>query len=505
MARRRWYLIILPAILGVAAGYGLVRVLPKRYTSQAMMLVEQQQVPNTYVEPIVTEDLNARIANIEEQTLSRTRLAPVIERYSLFKEDGKQPPMDQMIVLMHKAVKLTPVQPMVTTPSQTIPGFYLAVTLDNPRQAQAVCNDLTSMFVDEYIRQQEMTAQGTTNFLQSQLDDAKRKLNEQDAILADFEGKYMGALPDETRTNLDMLGTLNTQLEAVTENLNRAVQDQSYMQSVLAEQVQAWNVTREMKDGYVATPDTQGGNPLLDQLATLQSQLSTLRARYTDDFPDVIKVKSEISAIQKQIRDAAPATPATKQSKVPSATTLEPPEIQKLRGEIQSLGSTIKIDTQQQDQLKGQIAVYESRLKLSPEVEEEYKKITRDHDTAQKFYNSLLAKSDQSHMASELERRQEGEQLRVMDPASLPDRPSFPKPLLFIGGGFAGGLALGVAGVLGLEMSDKRIRSERDLQYYLGSSAFALIPSIEIAALRKSQHLKTTGRKDKPRKLIEAS
>jgi uncharacterized protein involved in exopolysaccharide biosynthesis len=164
---------------------------------------------------------------------------------------------------------------------------------------------------------------------------------------------------------------------------------------------------------------------------------------------------------------------------------IEPPAIQKLRGELRSLQETIAMDRQQQGRLRRDIGLYESRLRLVPAVEEQYKKITRDHDTALKFYNTLLAKEDDSQMATALEQRQQGEQLKVMDPADLPGSPSFPKPPLFIGGGFAIGLALGLAAVLAIETSDKRIRSERDLQYYLGTSAFALIPPIETDAVRR--------------------
>lgn len=497
--RRRWYLILAPAVVGLVIGFGLVRVLPKRYTSQTLMLVERQQVPHDFVQPVISEDLNARIANIEEQTLSRTRLQPIIERYQLFKKDSARRSIDDLVLKLQKAVNLTPIKPVVKTEDETIPGFYLSVTLDDPRTAQQVCADIASMFVDEDIRQREHSAEGTTNFLQSQLDDAKRKLDDQDAILAQFEGKYMGMLPDETKTNLTMLGTLNTQLQAVTQALNRAVQDKAYMESVLAQQLQSWKVTREMQDGYIPKGDS---NPLVQELATKEAQLASMKARYTPQFPDVIKLKAEIADLKKQIQSTTPPEAKSGASGT-AASALEPPQVQQLRGQIQSLDDAIKLHTNEQQEIKKQIRIYESRLQLTPQVEEQYKKITRDHDTALKFYNSLLAKRDQSQMASELQRRQEGEQLSVMDPANLPDKPSFPKPRMFLGGGLAGGLALGLALVMVLETNDPRIRTARDIEYYLGAPAFATIPSIEINVVGK-QVRQPVIKKHRPRTLTGA-
>lgn len=471
MLKRRWYFAVFPALVCAMIGYGATRVLPKSYTSQTLMLVERQQVPHDFVQPVVTEDLNARIAKIEEQTLSRTRLQPLIERYGLFGKEASAKSMDDLVLLLQKDVTLTPVDSVIRTKDETIPGFYLAVTLNDPRIAQQVCADITSMFIDEDIRERQHSAEGTTSFLQTQLEDAKRKLDEQDAIQAGFERKYMGMLPDETKTNLEMLGTLNTQLQAVTEALNRADQDKAYMESLLAQQLDELKLSQQLRGTTATTAD-----PLGDQLLKLQDQLTTLQAHYTDQYPDVVKVKAEIADLKKQIAAADP--PADKAATGDHAAALEPVEIQKLRAQIRSLAETIQTDSRQQQEVKTDIEAYKSRLQLSPAVEEEYKKITRDHDTALKFYNDLLGKRDESEMATDLERRQEGEQLSVMDPASLPDKPSFPKLPQFLGGGLGAGLALGLAMVLGIGTSDKRIRTGRDIEYFLGTVSFAVIPAI---------------------------
>lgn len=467
MIRRKWYWILFPAIAGVALGYTLTLILPKHYTSQALLLIEQQQVPGVFVQPIVTDDLNARIAKIEEQALSRTQLEPLIQRYHLFKDEGGSKSMDELVALLQKAVTLTPVASVVRAKDESIPGFYLAVELSDPRTAQEACADITAMFIDEDIRERQHSAEGTTSFLQTQVDDAKNKLDAQDAILAAFERKYMGMLPDEAKTNLGMLGTLNTQLQAATDNLSRAVQDKAYTESLLAQQVDELKLSQRL-NGTTTGPDS----PAV-RLARLQDRLTSLQARYTDQYPDVVKTKAEIADVKKQIA----ADPLSK--------NVEPAEIQRLRAQLQSLTQTVKVDMREEEQLRADINKYKSRLQLSPAVEEQYKKITRDHDTAVKFYDDLLAKRDESEMATDLERRQQGEQLSVMDAADLPDQPSFPKPVEFLVGGLAAGLALGVAIVLGIGTTDTRIRTARDIEFFLGTVTFAIIPSIGTSTITK--------------------
>lgn len=478
--RRRWLLILLPALFGPAIGYGVSLLFHSRYTSRSLLLIEPQRVPDSYVKPVITEDLNQRVENIQEQTLSRTRLQPLVERYGLFKDQAAQKSMEELVAMLQKTIELTPIKPIVRSREEIVPGFQIDVTLDDPRVAQQVCADVTSMFVDEDLRQREHTAQGTTSFLQSQLDDAKRNLDQQDAKLAAFKRKYTGMLPDQMQTSLTLLTTLQSQLEAVTQALNRAQQDKAYTDSVIEQQVQAWEINRAMKagvtPGQVTDPD-----PLAKRLSDLQNYLVSLKARYTDDHPEVISVQAEIDDLQKQIREATARPKPKLTEKVEKSTEPEPAEIQQLRAQAHSYDEAIKASGREEKRITDNIKQYEARLQMSPVVEQEYKEITRDHQSALQFYNDLLGKRDQSGMATDLQRRQEGGQLRVMDPADLPVKPSFPNKPLFALGGLGFGLALGLGLGLIAEQTDKRVRTEVDIEFYLGVPPFALIPLVETA------------------------
>jgi polysaccharide chain length determinant protein (PEP-CTERM system associated) len=464
--RRRWVLITVLALVGGPLAYGVARLLPNRYKSQTLVLVEQPTVPSDYVKPVITTEINERLASMREEILSRSRLEPIIHQYNLYANDINRRPMEEIIARMQKDIEVTPVQPMAETQAQELPGFHISVTLDNPRTAQAVCTTVTSMFIEEDYRLRQQRSTDTTQFLAQQLVDAKAKLDAQDSKLAAFKSRYLGSLPDQEQGNLNLLMGLTSQLDAATQALARAQQDKSFAESMLAQQLAAWQATQS------------GSNPetLEAQLAALQTQLANLQARYTEDHPDVIKTKNEIAALQKKIADdnAQSRTPGSQKS----GKTVEPAQIAQLRAQVHTTDQVIAEKTREQEKIQQAIKVYQDRVQSSPAVEQQYKELTRDYQTALDFYTDLLKKRDQSAMAGDLERHQEGEQFRVLDPANLPDKPTFPNRIEFALSGFGVGLALGVGIAFLLEMRDTSFRTERDVEFTLRLPVLAMVPTV---------------------------
>lgn len=479
LQRRRWAIII-PAVLGPLVGYLITLFLTPTYTSQSLILIEQPKVPETFVKSVVTSDLFERLATMQEQILSRTRLQPLIERYDLYKSERRRS-MEDAVEEMRKSILVTPVEfasdiaakrkpgPPGT---QAVPGFSITFTAESGQLAQQVCQDLTSMFLAENLRQREERAQGTTDFISNQLAEAKRKLEEQDAKLAEFKRRNIGELPDDQQANLQVLTAVNNQLTTITDSLNRAQQDKVFNESLLDQELAAWQSS---------VKTSAPSQTLQDELSKMEDYLVTLETRYTGDHPDVIKLKNDIAKLQKTIAEqgAADKDKADKTKAAKAAQPgLEPPQIQKLRAQIALDEQFIRVRTRELDRVQQQMNTYQSRLQLSPVVEEQFKNLTRDYETALKFYNKLLADKDQSEMSTDLERRQEGEQFRVLDSPNTPKKPSFPDPLIFAGGGLGAGLALGLGIVLVVELRDKSIRDERDIEFYLQLPTLALVPSL---------------------------
>jgi uncharacterized protein involved in exopolysaccharide biosynthesis len=225
MLRRHWAMITILAVLGPCVGYGISRVIPSRYKSSTLVLVEEPSVPTDIVKPVDTTDINERLASMQQQILSRSRLEPVIRQYGLFQSEMSKYTMDDLVAQLQKDIEVTPVLPMAETRANNLPGFFVNVTLDNARTAQEVCTTVTSMFIEENLRTRQLHSEDTTQFLSQQLADAKTKLDEQDAKLAAFQSRYMGSLPDEESTNLNLLNNLSSQLDAATQAIARAQQE----------------------------------------------------------------------------------------------------------------------------------------------------------------------------------------------------------------------------------------------------------------------------------------
>jgi uncharacterized protein involved in exopolysaccharide biosynthesis len=367
------------------------------------------------VESLDTTDINQRLASMQQQILSRSRLEPIIRQFNLYPEDLNRISMDELVVRLQKRVDVTPIMPMSETRAQELPGFYIAVTLGDARQAQSVCTAITSMFIEQNLRLRQEHSETTTQFLAQELASAKASLDEQDAKLAAFKSHHTGELPDDEQTNLNLLTGLTSQLDASTQALARAQQDKSFNESLLTQQVAAWQASQTGRN-----PDT-----LEQQLIALQAHLVTLQSSYTDDYPDVVKAKNDIAILQKRIAESEGPNNAPVTNKGPKMST-EPAQIQQLRAQLHTDDLIIASKTKEQEQIRKQIALYQERVQSSPAVEQQYKELTRGYQTALESYNELQKKRDDSEMAVNLERKQEGEQFVVLDPANLPDKPSFP-------------------------------------------------------------------------------
>jgi len=474
--RRRSLVILVPAIIAALISLGVSYSFPTLYTSEAVILVEGQKVPEGFVTPVTGEELSQRIDTAQARVLSHNRLAPLITRYGLqrsrFGEQSLEDALDGMranisVSALETNLANTPSRRRAGRPPADLTGFYIKYTTSNALIAQQVCNELASMFVEEDLKARQEAAQGTTEFLSSQVSQAKRALDEQDTKMAAFKRRYLGQLPENQTNNLKILEGLNSELDATTQALSRAQQDKAYAESVLAQSLADLKSSQSNADPKV----------LEQQLSSLQSQLLTLQSHYTSDHPDVIKTKSDISEVQGKIKELDSADQRVDDKSQKAAVTVTP-EIQKLRAQVQQDKEAIAQSTAQQSYIEGQIHLYQSRVELSPTVEEQYKILSRDYDTAQKFYGGLLSKKSESAMTTDMERRQEGEQIRLLDAASLPDSPSFPNRVLFAGGGLGAGFALGLGIAMLFELRDSSIRNELDIESCFGLPTLAFIPPL---------------------------
>jgi polysaccharide chain length determinant protein (PEP-CTERM system associated) len=477
--KRRWWIIAIPTIIFPVIAVGITFFIPPKYVSETLVLIDQQKVPDEFVRSVVNQNLDSRLASMKEQILSRSQLLPIIDKYNLYADQHMT--MDGRIDLARKSIEIQPIHSEISG-GGGLPGFKIFFTASDPHTAQQVCAEITSLFTAANLRQRQGAAQGTTDFLSQELAEAKRTLDDQDAKLAAFQRQYFGMQPSDEASNVNILTTLRSQLDATTQTISQLEQTKSIDQDFLAQQPQS-----TVSTAAIQTPQAQQ-----KELDTLLAQKADLSQRYTADYPEVKEVNREIASLQKEMA-AAPSPPPVS-SGPPTLSSADAARAQQFKLALQALNFQIQSKQKEQDQIQQQIRTYQARITATPEVEEQYKQLTRGQETSQSYYNGLLAQTQQAKEATALENRQEGESFRLLDESNLPESPSWPKRSVFAGGGFAFGLALGLLIVALVEYKDTALRTERDIWEFTQLPTLAIIAwSGEVADLGSSKSSRPKG------------
>jgi polysaccharide biosynthesis transport protein len=470
VVRRRWW-ILLPLFLVWAAVWAASWFLPVSYTSESLILVEQQKVPDQYVVPNVTSNLQYRLQSLTEQILSKTRLQSMIDRLRLYPHRGtlnSPDPVDQMRSDIKFELESTPDRPGDYT------AFKLRYSAASPELAQRVNADLASLFIAENDNTQRQLSENTTNFLQAQQADARANMAEQEARVAAFKQKHLGDLPSQLESNMQILAGLQSQLQNAQQTLDAARQQKLYLES-LVQQYQAAQTGFGTGDSATASPQT-----LESELLEMHLKLQDLQSRYTDGHPDVVAVKEKIMQLDhlKKQREVELAAKMNDGKVMDAIDSSAPTAIMQVQSQLKANQLEISNIQQHERNLESQITAYQGRLNLTPETEQELTAISRGYDESKSNYDSLLQKQMQSQLATSLEERQQGEQFRIIDPPSLPKKPSTPNYLWFSLAGLLAGLSLGLGLTILLEMTNVRVRQEKDLLGIVPAGILVGIPHL---------------------------
>jgi polysaccharide chain length determinant protein (PEP-CTERM system associated) len=478
IVRRYWWIPTFMTLALGALGLAAALVLPKKYTSTTLVLVEQPAVSKKLIEPVITDDLNQIMASMKPKVFSRSRMEAIIEKFNLYPQQRATTHMEDLVEKLKSAVNVELLAPTAGSVDREPPGFNVSVTFDNPQLARQICQEITSAFMEQNGELRIKRTNDTTRFLSEQVDQAKAKLDDEDKKLAQFKAEHLVSMPENEQQNLALLGTMNSQLDATTQALSRAHEDKALNETLLNQQEANWKATQTGQQN----PETQD-----QELAALQSQLSSLLTKYTPEHPDVIKLKAQIEDLKKRMAEAPPVKPSAASAQ--AAALREPASIQQLRTKIKQNDFAIVDLTKRQGQIQDQIRGIQGRLQASPVVEQQLKDLTRDHQTASDIYNDLLRKRENSVIAGDLEHHQEGANFIVLDAPSLPSSPSFPKKSVFLGGGLGAGLALSLGVLYLLALSDKALYTERDVEVCLKLPVLASVPSFDVQVSRHPQKI----------------
>jgi polysaccharide chain length determinant protein (PEP-CTERM system associated) len=473
--RRRWWFLI-PVFIGWSIVWGLGWLLPPLYRSQSFILVEGQKVPKDYVVPNVTADLANRLQTLTQQVLSRTQLSRIIKEFALYpRQSGRLSP-DELVDVMRKDIQIDLVQ---DKRREELTAFKISFSSGDPHTAQSVINELTSLFIDENLKTREQLTESTTDFLRNELEDAGKTLAEQEQKIRDFKTRYLGQLPGQLQSNVQILTGLQSQAELELDALNRAKQQNLYLQSLLEQYRTVQGDMGQGKDSPVHSPASD------QELVRLGAELTGLRARYTEKHPDVQKLEDQIAATE-QMKEriatdfASTAANSSTDSKSPAVVGNPDPResgpIMELESQLKANQLEIQDRQHELKDLQTRTEEYRARLNETPIREQQFADLTRDYEQSQSNYGSLLAKRNQSELATNLEKRQQGEQFQLLDPPSFPDKPYWPERLVWSWVGLGIGIALGFSVTAAAELIDDRIRDEEDLKQVLPVTILAEIP-----------------------------
>jgi succinoglycan biosynthesis transport protein ExoP len=487
LRRRRWWF-ILPAFLIWAAVWIASWFLPAIYRSETVIVVEQQRVPSQYVVANVGDDLQQRLQSMTQQILSRTRLLRIMEEFNLYGHHGKRE-ADALVEAMRKDIQIEMVR---SSNYAELSAFKIAYLSRNPETAKLVVSQLSSLFIEENLRARQQQSEDTTEFLDSELEQARISLAAQEEKVRDFKSRYLGELPGQLQSNVQILAGLQSRREQEMSALAQARQQSVYLESMLHQLRGVEADMRVGKSGLVQAPVS-----LDNDIERLQTQLAELSSRYSDEHPDVRKLKTQLANAQrlKEAREAELAK-ATKTSSSEESTVRRPSsyaDVQAMSPRLQAEGqlkaNRLEIENRQRsiNDIERQIGAYQGRLNTSPLREQQLADITRDYDQSRKNYEQLLAKRDQSEMATNLEKRQQGERFRVIDPPNVPQKPYSPDRFKMALAGLGAGVFFGFVSVVGLEIADDRIHNRETLQEIVSAPILVEVPALLTASEEKNR------------------
>jgi succinoglycan biosynthesis transport protein ExoP len=471
--RRRWQFLI-PFFCGWVLVWGASWLIPSTYRSGTLILVEQPSVPEKYVVSNIDSDIQHQLDSITEQILSRTRLVRIIDNLGLYAQDRKHKSADDLVETMRKDIEIE----LSHGDDRKLSAFDIYYASRDPKMAQAATAELANLFITENLEQRQERSENTTKFLGDQLDQARAKLAAQEAKLRVFKDQHLGELPNQTQSNLQILSGIQNQMQTNQDSLNRAKQQNTYLESLI-------NQYRAMDHGSKPVEGGPVGLAEIDkELDQLKAQLADLTSHYTDKHPDVRKTKEQIARTEQMRERVVGDMRSRANDAVPepaSATSLDPKSAPILDLESQLKANRLEIANREAEikDEQNKISQYQGRLNMAPVMEQQFADITRDYDQSKTDYEALLAKKNQSEMSTDLEKSQQGEHFRMLDPPNLPVRPYKPNRLMLCGAGLAVGLVLGGGFAFGQEKLSGKIYSEREIKKFVPYDVIAEIPPIE--------------------------
>lgn len=468
IAIKERYWIIVPFLLITLGGIGYSLTIPKIFQATTLILVQPQKVPQNFVRSIVSSDIGERLRTITQQVTSRTNLEGIIQQYDLYNEpENANMLLEDKVEIMRKRIDIN----VSRGSGGSGNAFYLSFQGMNPQKVAQVTNTLASKFISENLIIRESQAMGTSSFLSDELDTITKRLTEKEEQLVGYRLKYMGGLPDQVQTNLSMLNQLSIQMEQLNSNLNSA----ENRKLILQQQMSDSTLTQGNDTGPSEQPQ-EIINQASVELDRLKRQLSNLESRYTHNHPDVKRLKQMIANLEGDLEDTQ-FNPVAQSGAGPDK---EEPQKMRFDNVITTQLRQVELEIEEIKQeiraVQGRMKIYQNRVEDTPIREQEMLSMNRDYDNLREVYGSMLGRKLEAEIAVSMEKKQKGEQFRVIDPAKEPSRPIKPDMKKLLSMTLAFGLAVGCGLAYLKDFMDTSFRTPEEVESELNIPVLANLP-----------------------------
>jgi succinoglycan biosynthesis transport protein ExoP len=469
--RRKWLaLLIAGAVLACVVSVSLS--LPDLYRASVKVLVDHQDVSESFVRPSVTSELETRIQSIHQEITSRARLGHLIETLNLYPELVGRVPPEAVVERMRKDIQLQ-LQGVETSSRNATIAFTVSYSGRDPKVTSDVANRLASYYIEANTQSRERQAARTAEFLAQQVNDVRGQLDQQERKTTDYVRRFTGELPQQVEVNMGALSRLTSRLQLNGEYQLRIAERRERLEKELSDESLAAGVVSDSSIDEA-------------QLTKLKQELSALRGKFSERYPDVVRLKSEIATLETHIAASRGGGPGRRAGR----TSASDPET---AARFAALDAELRELKQEEGALRRQISGYEARVAAAPARERDIEQISSGRDAAQDRYATLMKQYEDARIAASLEQGNKGQEFRILDPAIPPRAPAAPQRFLLILLGCAAALACAFVAIVAAEKLDNTFHSPDELREAVDAPILATIPLVTSGVRTRVRHMVVAG------------
>jgi len=498
-------------IASVSVSFGLSPV----YQSKAIILIEQQEIPQELVRSTVTSFVDQRIQLISQRVMTRANLTGIIKKYDLYADDRKTEPMEVIVEMIREDINMNTisadvVDPRSGRPTQATIAFELSYNNESPGLAQKVTNELVTLFLNENIKNRTRLVTETSGFLTIETDKLSLKIASLEKKLATFKEINMGQLPELVDLNMRLLDRTEQEMQEIDRRVGVLAERKIYLESELA-QLNPLTAVYSDSGEKIMRPE--------DRLKVFELQLLSLSAVYGKSHPNLVRLKKQILALnnekeisntiddlktglkdlnvklltaQKKYSDKHPYVKKIKRELLSIKTDIDKkmklvipddeipdnPAYIQLKAQLEAADAESDSLLNKKLELAKKLILHEDRITKTPQVERDLRALTRDYENTWTRYLDLKTRQMEANLSLSLESERKGERFTLIEPPQLPEEPVKPNRMAILALGMVASLAGGFgSGIMGVNMDDT-VRGKRGFTSLVNIALIGTIPSI---------------------------